>query len=187
MVYYVLLIAALAVQAAPQASRGAAEIAGTYQVEVCRGVCSTNGGEPDRTGGMLVLDTVRSLDLRGQGSFAGCHTVAMPGQHQQQVDPTRFGWQRPVGTDSIQFAMWSGIDYGVAARLVFTDSGLVGQVQDWSAYSAPSGTGIRQLSGRRVGPPDQTLCLPLHHSEWRSVLGFVVGALGLGVFMAFWR
>lgn len=171
----VLLLAFQAKTAVPPPVARDLDVTGTWQVRICIGQCSDTTGGRVVEAGMLVLDTVPDLDYRENEGRRGCHVVGVPAARPKPIDPHSFVWRRPAGTDSIVFPFWSGIDYGVAASLVFSDSGLSGTLRDWSPYRMGTGR-IRYLQGYRVGPPDKSICAPLHHSELPMVLGFLLGA-----------
>jgi len=166
---------ALPVQPAPDG------VAGTYDLQICRGPCDPRRPETEIVRGTLVLESERyPLSALPAGAVSylermdfeltvidterapnGCFVLARTGEARTYAGTTTVGVTR-WEADSVgilRLPLFHSPDAGYVARIAVEGREVRGRGRSWGVGDARVDFPMDSIYGRRVGPPDRRICI----------------------------
>ena len=172
MTHYLRLAATICVVAvgngAAQSKRvGDSAIAGTYVVRICRAPCDPAQDSTLAVRGTVVL-LARSIPRHLLPSLINEDCNACFVLEEVRPDPETYagviprgvvGWDRDSTHSLVEFSLYWSVDARYWVRASIEDGVLRGSGQSHLAIFPIRAFPIDSIEGRRVGPPDQSICV----------------------------
>jgi hypothetical protein len=143
------------------------ELAGTYEVLICRGGCADWDTSRAHVRGRFVL-VESSLPQKPQDPFRingipnGCfvlsHVLERRDSYAGMWTDGFFHWQRASSGNAISFPIYVGVDAGYDLTLWPVSGGFRGVGHSWGVGVAEIHFPDDSAAARRIGPPEVVLC-----------------------------
>jgi hypothetical protein len=165
----------------------AGAVDGTYDLTICRGACLPGDSATTLVRGRLVLEEgerglagISEPALRylrrfephlfmgeGTGAPNACFVYAVTGKARTYAGGSKVAFTRWERDDSARIAMpfYRSADAGYAATFRIRGDRLAGSGRSWGGYGEGDALPRDSLIGRRIGPPDRSVCVRAAEAE----------------------